>query len=147
MCCQPVKRKVAKVKRLRKSATPTNNNTDSVDQEEHLQDEFPEPTDVKIRFLPIQIRPKLNMQNASQLSREAFADDSFLMPSELSQEVKDCCALTAAYYDALTVKTNDFNLVMEWENKDQCCSALEWSDGSILACRHVVRQPHRQLEK
>ena len=77
---------------------------------------------------------------------EAFADDSFPMPSELSQEVKDCCALTAAYYDALTAKTNDFNLVMEWENKDQCCSALEWSDGSMVA-HHGVHQPHHQPAK
>ena len=68
----------------------------------------------------------------------------FLCRSELSQEVKDCCALTAAYYDALTAKTNDFALNTEWENKDECCSALEWSDGSMLLVHRGVRQPHRQ---
>ena len=60
----------------------------------------------------------------------AFADDSFPMPDEVSQEIKDCCALTAAYYDALGAKTTNFNIAMDWEHRDQCCSALEWSDGS-----------------
>ena len=62
-----------------------------------------------------------------------FANDAFPMPDEISKEVKDCCALTAAYYDALSFKTGDFNLNTEWENRNQCCSALEWSDGS-MAC-------------
>ena len=63
----------------------------------------------------------------------AFANDAFPTPDEVTPEVKDCCALTAAYYDALSFKKNDLNFNMEWGNRDQCCSALEWSDGSI-AC-------------
>ena len=62
-----------------------------------------------------------------------FANDAFPMPEDISQEVKDCCALTAAYYDALSVKTGDFALNTEWENRNECCSALEWRDGS-MAC-------------
>ena len=65
--------------------------------------------------------------------RAEFANDTFPMPEEISQEVKDCCALTAAYYDALSFKTGDFSLNTEWENRNECCSALEWSDGS-MAC-------------
>ena len=115
------------------AATPANNNADSVDQEERLLDEFPDPTDIPDPFPSDTDPTETQYAECKPIITEAFADDSFPMPSELSQEVKDCYALTAAYYDALTAKTNDFNLVMEWENKDQCCSALEWSDGS-MAC-------------
>ena len=120
-----------------KSKTPTEvalpNNIDSVDQEERSAGEFPEENLLSDSFPPDTDPTDTQYAECKPIITEAFADDSFPMPSELSQEVKDCCALTAAYYDALTAKTNDFNLVMEWENKDQCCSALEWSDGS-MAC-------------
>ena len=121
-----------------KSKTPTevaipNNNIDSVDQEERPAGAFPEENLLSDSFPPDTDPTDTQYAECKPIITEAFADDSFPMPSEITQEVKDCCALTAAYYDALSAKTNDFNLIMEWENKDQCCSALEWSDGS-MAC-------------
>ena len=120
-----------------KSKTPTEvalpKNIDSVDQEERSADEFPEENLLSDSFPPDTDPTATQYAECKPIITEAFADDSFPMPTEITQEVKDCCALTAAYYDALSAKTNDFNLVMEWENKDQCCSALEWSDGS-MAC-------------
>ena len=121
-----------------KSKTPTevaipNNNIDSVDQEERPAGAFPEENLLSDPFPSDTDPTDTQYAECKPIITEAFADDSFPMPSEITQEVKDCCALTAAYYDALSAKTNDFNLVMEWENKDQCCSALEWSDGS-MAC-------------
>lgn len=63
---------------------------------------------------------------------EAFVGGAF--PDETtSQEVKDCCALTATYYDALSAETGDFNITMEWEYRNECCSAIEWRGGT-MAC-------------
>ena len=77
--------------------------------------------------------PDSDYEECQPIIEAEFADGSFPMADEVPQEVKDCCALTAAYYDALLVETDDFNIIMEWEHRDQCCSALEWSNGST-AC-------------
>lgn len=71
------------------------------------------------------------------LIEEVFANGDFPETDTISQEVKDCCALTAAYYDALAIESGDgmydYTVIEGWEYRDQCCSALEWSDGST-AC-------------
>ena len=130
MCCQLVKRELQS-KTPTEVAIPDKNNAGPVDLAEQMNSEFPE-LDIPSDSFPSD-PSQTEYTECIPVITEAFADDSFPMPNEISQEVKDCCALTAAYYDALTAKTNDFNLIVEWENKDQCCSALEWSDGS-MAC-------------
>ena len=71
------------------------------------------------------------------LIEEVFANGDFPETDTISQEVKDCCALTAAYYDALAIESGDgmydYTVIDGWEYRNQCCSALEWSDGST-AC-------------
>lgn len=114
-------------------ATPQNSTVDSENQEEHRLDDSIEQLGIPNQFPADNDPSEAQYAECQPVITEAFAEEDFPMPSEVSQKVKDCCALTAAYYDALTATTNDFNLVMEWENKNQCCSALEWSDGS-MAC-------------
>ena len=71
------------------------------------------------------------------LIEEVFANGDFPETDTISQEVKDCCALTAAYYDALAIESGDgmydYTVIEGWEYRDQCCTAIEWSDGST-AC-------------
>jgi hypothetical protein len=70
------------------------------------------------------------------LIQTEFEDiNTFPDPSTIPQEVKDCCSLTAAYYDELAMENGDFDwgVIQNWTERDQCCAALEWSDGS-LAC-------------
>ena len=64
---------------------------------------------------------------------EGFAKEEFPRSENISEEVKDCCALTAEYYDALSSETGNFNVTMDWEHRDQCCSALDWRGGT-MAC-------------
>lgn len=71
------------------------------------------------------------------LIEDVFANDTFPDADSISQEIKDCCALTAAYYDALAIESGDgmydYTVIDGWEHRDQCCAAIEWSDGST-AC-------------
>ena len=71
------------------------------------------------------------------LIEETFANVDFPETDTISQEVKDCCALTAAYYDTLALESGDgmydYTVIDGWEYRDQCCAAIEWSDGST-AC-------------
>ena len=114
-------------------AAPNNSTVDTTDEEPLLPEESIEQMNIPNEHPDNNDPTETQYAECQPVISEAFSDDSFPMPSEVSQEVKDCCALTAAYYDALRVKTNDFNIVMDWKEKDQCCSALEWSDGS-MAC-------------
>ncbi len=73
-----------------------------------------------------------NFNNCQNIIKEAFATEEFPSRESISQEVKDCCTLTAEYYDALALD----NQIMDysaWEHRNECCSAVEWSDGS-MAC-------------
>ena len=114
-------------------ATPSNSTIGSTDQDQPTLEPPSEEIDFPSLHSDSDDPTETQYAECQPVISEAFSDDSFPMPDEVSQEVKDCCALTAAYYDALTAKTNDFNMVMDWKDKDQCCSALEWSDGS-MAC-------------
>lgn len=73
-----------------------------------------------------------NFNSCQNLIKETFATEAFPTNDSISQEVKDCCTLTAQYYDALALD----NQIMDysaWEHRNECCSAVEWSDGS-MAC-------------
>lgn len=65
--------------------------------------------------------------------KEGFAEEDFPSSENVSEEVKDCCALTAEYYDALSSETGNFNVTMDWEHRHQCCSAIDWRGGT-MAC-------------
>ena len=107
-------------------AAPTNTQTSPIEQP--LQ-ETPPPFEKDSDTDPTESEFK----ECQPVISATFANDAFPMPEDISQEVKDCCALTAAYHDALSLKTGDFALNTGWENRNECCSALEWSDGS-MAC-------------
>ena len=108
-------------------AAPTNTQTSPIEQP--LQESPDSPFENDSNMDPTESEFK----ECQPVISATFANDAFPMPEDISQEVKDCCALTAAYYDALSFKTGDFALNTEWENRNECCSALEWSDGS-MAC-------------
>ena len=72
-------------------------------------------------------------QECQPVIQEEFAKEAFPRAENISQELKDCCALTAEYYDALSAETGNFNVTMDWEHRDQCCSAIEWRGGT-MAC-------------
>ena len=114
-------------------AAPNNSTVDTTDEEQPSLEDSIEQISIPNEHPDNNDPTETQYAECKPVISEAFSDDSFPMPNEVSQEVKDCCALTAAYYDALRAKTNDFNIVMDWKEKDQCCSALEWSDGS-MAC-------------
>jgi len=54
-------------------------------------------------------------------------------PTTAPQEVKDCCELTAMYYDALATDTNDWNVITTWTQRDACCASLNWMS-STMTC-------------
>ena len=111
-------------------ATPKDSSVDLANQEDHTSSDPIEQADLPNQ-LPAEDDPtETQYAECQPIITEGFAEESFPMPNEVSQEVKDCCALTAAYYDALGAKTTDFSISMDWESRDQCCSVLEWSDGS-----------------
>ena len=104
-----------------KSKTPTevatpSQNIDSVGQEEQTSSAFTEQTDLPSEQSVDGDPTEAQYTECQPIITKAFSDESFPMPNEVSEEVKDCCALTAAYYDALSAKTSDFNLAMDWEN-------------------------------
>jgi hypothetical protein len=54
-------------------------------------------------------------------------------PTAAPQEVKDCCELTAMYYDALATDMNDWNVTSTWTQRDACCASLNWMS-STMTC-------------
>ena len=79
--------------------------------------------------------PLSDFEECQPIIQAEFDNNSFPDPATVPQEVKDCCALTAAYYDELALEAGDsgWEVLQNWTERDQCCSALEWSDGS-MAC-------------
>lgn len=72
-------------------------------------------------------------ESCQPIIESTFANDARL--EEVPTEVRDCCALTAAYYDALSFKTDVSNVdtIGQWKYRYECCEALEWRGGS-MAC-------------
>lgn len=66
---------------------------------------------------------------------EAFSDGVFPDGTTVSQNVKDCCALTAEYYDNLAMANGifDYGVIDSWTERSQCCAVNNWNDGS-MAC-------------
>ena len=81
------------------------------------------------------INPK--QEECFELIETSFAQQKgFADPETLSQEVKDCCELTAEYYDALTIQedgSQNWTIISEWQHREQCCSAISWQSNTI-AC-------------
>ena len=57
---------------------------------------------------------------------ETWPEGTWPDSSEIDQATKDCCQLIAENYDSL----DDWNASMDWEYRDQCCSALDWQGGT-----------------
>jgi len=105
----------------------------------------PKTTNTAAKQTPDTIRDSENSSDPTEETyaecqpfiKDIFANDNFPEAESISQEVKDCCALTAAYYDALAIKSGngmyDYTVIDGWKHRDQCCTAIEWSDGST-AC-------------
>ncbi len=104
-----------------------------------------EPTDVDPASLTVKIEDSSNTASNDEPTQEDFEacqpiiESSFAkdgpQTENVSTEVRDCCALTAAYYDALTFNTDvpSINAIDQWTHRYECCDALEWRDGS-MAC-------------
>ena len=76
------------------------------------------------------------ISSCEEIITEAFLENTFPDPATISTEVKDCCTLTAEYYDALALQDDgsyDWTVIDQWTHRDSCCSATGWSDGS-MAC-------------
>lgn len=66
---------------------------------------------------------------------DAFPEDAFPDSNTVSQEIKDCCALTAEYYDNLAMANGffDHGVIDSWKERYNCCAVNDWNDGS-MAC-------------
>jgi hypothetical protein len=74
-------------------------------------------------------------ETCAPILTEGFADGAFPDATTVSQEVKDCCALTAEYYDNLAMANGvfDYGVIDSWTERSQCCAVNNWNDGS-MAC-------------
>lgn len=101
--------------------TPNSNDTTNVVEEDSSHPEEGVSTEAYEECAPV--------------LRGAFADGAFPDATTVSQEIKDCCALTAEYYDNLAMANGiyDYGVIDSWTEREQCCAVNNWSDGS-MAC-------------
>lgn len=76
-------------------------------------------------------------QECQEVIADKFPDsDETVISALVSKKVKDCCTLVAEYYDELALQEDgsyDWSVVSEWEQRDQCCEALDW-DIEVPGC-------------